>query len=65
MKIFLIILMFIVTIYGIAESVDKGQVAYIGDTKIKRGLTAAACIAIAIIVATYNLACVYILLRVI
>lgn len=64
MKIFIIILMFIATIYSISNLTDNSNIAKIGEIEIYPKLKILAIIGITIITVVYNLVCVWLLLRV-
>ena len=64
MKIFIIILMFIATIYSISNLVSNGNVVKIEELEIYPSLKILAGIGITIIAVVYNLVCLYLILRV-
>lgn len=59
------VLMFIATIYGMGEVANNARVAKVGETTVSRALTGAGCVSIAVMVAAYNAACLYVLTMVI
>lgn len=66
MKVFIIILMFFMTVYAINLIVENGKAVKVGETMTGfRHLTAAAHIAIALLGISFNGACLYLLVFVV
>ena len=65
MKILIIILMFIMTVYGVSTIADAARKVKIGSTTANRFMTGAGCIAIALITIAYNAASLYLLVKVV
>lgn len=65
MIITLIILMCIVTLYSIGVIVENTKKVTVGQTEVKRALTGAGCIAIALMCIAYNAACLFIMVKVV
>lgn len=61
MKVFLIILMLIVTVYAIECIVNNGKEVEVGKTKVRRYISSVGCIAIALIAIAFNIMCVYLM----
>jgi hypothetical protein len=61
MTIFIIILMFVATIYAISDIKENGKKVTVGEVTANRHLTTAALIAITVIITGFNVACVYLL----
>ena len=62
MKIFVIIMMFLATTYGISEITKNGRVVQVSEVTTKSYLTTAATLAIAFVTAVYDLALLYFLM---
>lgn len=58
------ILMFLATVYAISVIQENGKEVTVGATTCTRHITTAGCIAIVLIAAAFDAACVYILLMV-
>lgn len=65
MNIFIIIIMLIVTVYGITEISENGRAVKIGNTTSTRHLTSVGCITVAIITVAYDIVSLYLLLKVV
>jgi hypothetical protein len=65
MKIFLIIIMFLVSVYAINDIAERGRVVKVGSVIAQRTLPAAGCISIAIIAVACDLACLYLIVKVV
>lgn len=65
MKVFLIIMMFVTTVYSIQNIIDQGKVAKVGKETVSRHLSNVACIAIATITIALDLAYLYVLAAVV
>ena len=65
MKIFLIIIMFIVSVYAINDIAEHGKTVQVNGVSAQRHLTAWGCISIAIITVVCDLACLYLIVKVV
>lgn len=63
MKVLIIILMLISTIYAISCIAENGKEVKVGDTTASKHLTKLGCIAIAIVAVAYDIANVYLLVH--
>lgn len=63
MKTFIIILMFIITIYGINTVESNGRVVKVSEVITSRHLTGLACVAVTVITVAFDVTCVYLLLQ--
>lgn len=65
MQVFLIIMMFLVSVYGVNMIAENGRVIKVGEVTTTSYLTALSSIAIAVITVAYDVVTLYLLVKVV
>ena len=65
MKLLIVIFMFLITIFSVQSIVEKAREVKVGNETISRSLTNAGCIALAFIAVAYDVACLFLLVKVV
>ena len=65
MKVFIILLMFVMTLYSAGSIVDNEKIVEIGEATVRTNLTVAGCMALMVITVAFDAACLYLLVKVV
>lgn len=65
MKLFIILLMFFMSLYSTDNIVDNEKKVEVGEATVSRQLTVAGCVALTVITVAFDAACLYLLVKVV